>query len=269
MRRRSTLLAVLGLVLMLVAACGVASAPAPLGRSANASTAAAPSSPVAGIGGSARLPADVLDLRNWYLTLPTGQPGNPDTVHQPGLAGYSSTWFRLDDAKGGVVFTADAGGVTTKGSKYPRSELREMNGEAQASWSNTAGTHTLAVREAVTQLPSVKPDVVTAQIHDTNSDVVEVRLEGTRLIAQYDGGHTDVTLDPGYRLGTVYDLTIVASGGRIEVSYNGVRKAVIPQSGSGWYFKAGSYVQTNTSKGDPPDAVGVVVIYRLSVTHAL
>ena len=218
--------------------------------------------------GNATLPADVLDLTNWYLTLPTGQPGDPDTVEQPELARYNSTWFRLNDARDGVVFTADAGGVTTKNSTYPRSELREMKGQEKASWSNTTGTHILAVREAVTALPQVKPDVVTAQIHDSESDVVEVRLEGTRLIAQYDDGGTDVTLDPGYTLGTAYDLKIVATGGRIEISYNGVQKAVIQQSGSGWYFKAGSYMQSNISKGERPDAAGVVVIYALSVTHS-
>jgi hypothetical protein len=76
-----------------------------------------------------------------------------------------------------VVFTADAGGVTTKNSTYPRSELREMNGDEMASWSNRTGTHTLSVRQAVTELPKAKPELVTAQIHDAESDVMEVRLE--------------------------------------------------------------------------------------------
>ena len=92
--------------------------------------------------------------------------------------------------------------MTTSGSSYPRTELREMNGAKLAAWSNTQGTHTLTVRQAVTALPAAKPDVVTAQIHDAEDDVMEVRLESGKLIAQYNDGRTDVTLDPRYTLGT-------------------------------------------------------------------
>jgi Alginate lyase len=211
--------------------------------------------------------ARILDTSGWYLTLPTGSKGKPDTVEPPDLAGYSSKWFHLTSGKDGVVFTANAGGVTTSGSSYPRSELREMDGSRLAGWSNTQGTHTLTVREAVTTLPSAKPDVVTAQIHDSSDDVMEVRLEGSKLIAQYNDGRTDVTLDSHYELGTPYDLTITASGGRIRVYYNGAKKLDIAKRGSGWYFKAGSYVQSNTSKGDKASTVGVVVIYRVTATH--
>jgi hypothetical protein len=216
----------------------------------------------------ARNPGELLDLRNWYLTLPTGAEGDPDTVEQPALATYSSAWFGLDAARKGVVFTANAGGATTSGSSYPRSELREMNGTEKAAWSNKSGTHVLEVRQAVLAVPPAKPEVVTAQIHDSSDDVMEVRLEGERLIAQYDDGNEDITIDPAYRLGTPFNLRVVAAGGRVEVFYNGVRKAEIARSGSGWYFKTGSYLQSNTSKGDRPDAVARVVIYSARVTHS-
>lgn len=248
-------------------ACALAPPVAPVGPSAGGIASQAAATPAAPVVGHAQFPADVLDLRNWYLTLPTGRPRVPDTVEQPELATYSSTYFRLDATRDGVVFTADAGGVTTSGSDYPRSELREMNGDHHASWSNTSGTHTLRVRQAVTELPPVKSQVVTAQIHDAQSDVMEVRLQGTRLIAQYDNGRSAATLDPAYRLGTVYDLRIVAAVGRVAVFYNGVQKADVAASGSGWYFKSGSYVQTNTGKGDQPGAVARVVLYQLQVTH--
>ena len=218
--------------------------------------------------GTADLPSDVLDLRNWYLTLPTGTAGAPDTVNQPKLDTYTGTAFGLNDAKNGVVFTTTAGGVTTSGSTYPRSELREMAGTRKASWSNKSGTHTLVVRQAITELPAVKPEVVTAQIHNTSDDVMEVRLEGNRLLAQYNNGQRDITIDPAYVLGTVFDLRIVASSGKVRVYYNDVLKATISKSGSGWYFKSGSYLQTNTSKGDKPTAAGVVVTYALQVTHS-
>ena len=140
--------------------------------------------------------ARVLDASDWYLTLPTGSKGKPDTVQPAKLADYSSKWFHANSDKDGIVFTANVGGVTTSGSSYPRTELREMNGSKLAGWSNTQGTHTLTVRQAVTALPAAKPDVVTAQIHDSEDDVLEVRLEGGKLIASYNDGRTDVTLDP-------------------------------------------------------------------------
>jgi Alginate lyase len=216
----------------------------------------------------ARYPGELLDLRNWYLTLPSGEEGRPDTVEQPALDTYGSSWFGLDDGGDGVVFTANAGGVTTKNSSYPRSELREMNGTEKAAWSNTGGTHTLEVRQAVLSVPSAKPEVVTAQIHDASDDVMEIRLEGERLIAQYDDGHENITVDPSYVLGTPFNLRIVAADGRIDVFYNDEHRAEIRRTGSGWYFKTGSYLQSNPEKGDAPDAVARVVLYSVQVTHS-
>ncbi len=217
--------------------------------------------------GSAQVPGEVLDLRNWYLTLPTGETGHPDTVTQPRLAQYSGPFFRVDEARDGVVFTSQAGGVTTENSGYPRSELREMNGGQKAEWSNRRGEHTLELRQSVTALPPVKPEVVTAQIHDDESDVIEVRLEDNRLVAAYDDGKDEFVLDPAYVLGTPYDLRIVAAAGRIDVFYNGTRAGSAPVAGDDWYFKTGSYLQSNVSRGDAAEAVGAVVLYALRVTH--
>ena len=142
-----------------------------------------------------------------------------------------------------------------------------MTGTEKASWSNTTGTHVLRLRQAVTRLPTVKPHVVTAQIHDAENDVLEVRLENRRLLVAYDNGSDKITLDPAYALATPYDLQIDATDGHIRVSYNAIPKADISLSGSGWYFKTGSYVQSNPSRGDTPDAIGQVVLYSLSVQH--
>ncbi|GAA5161434.1 polysaccharide lyase family 7 protein [Pseudonocardia eucalypti] len=254
-------------LLVTTIACG---SPAPNAPPPDLAPATPPeiAAPDPGADRSNRYPSDVLDLKNWYLTLPTGKPKDPDTVEQPALARYRSEYFRLDGAGTGVVFRANAGGVTTKGSKYPRSELREMAGEEKASWSNGDGTHTMTVRQAVTRLPPAKPEIVAAQIHDADDDVLLVRVEGNRLIVRYDDGDSEAVLDPAYRLGTVYELRMVAAGGRVEIFYNGVRKAEVPKSGSGWYFKTGAYLQSNPDRGDAPDAVGEVVIYGLRVEHS-
>lgn len=250
-------LAALAVALVVVAAAGCASSPEP------------PPPPVTS--GPARagadVPGQVLDLKNWNLTLPTGTSGKPDTVLQPQLATFSSPFFQLDAAHDGVVLTSDAGGVTTENSTYPRSELREMNGDRLAKWSNRSGVHTLEVRQSVIALPPVKPEVVTAQIHNAKSDVIEIRLEDNRLLASYDDGDGEFVIDPAYVLGTPYDLRIVAAAGRIDVFYNGALAGGAALAGDDWYFKTGSYLQSNVSRGDAADAVGQVVLYTLTVNH--
>jgi poly(beta-D-mannuronate) lyase len=181
--------------------------------------------------------------------------------------------FHLDAARRGVVFRAPIGGVTTENSSYPRSELREMlpGGLREARWSNTAGQHILAVTEAITATPRVKPQVVAAQIHDAADDVVMIRLEGRRLFVESRGDDVGL-LDPGYRLGTRFAVAMVASPAGIRVFYRPAgarftRVVHVRTVGGGMYFKVGCYPQSNRSHGDPPSAFGEVVVYSLGVSH--
>lgn len=239
-------------------------APQPQGAST------APASPAPAPSGTPLRPSDILDLSNWYLGIPvnTSHDGAPDIIRQPELDGYSSVWFHANAAGDGVVFDANAGGYTTSGSSYPRTELREMSGSSLASWDSRSGTHTLEVSEAITQVTPVKPDIVAAQIHDSSDDVIEIRLQGSVLAVHSNDGKTKTPLDTAYQLGARFDLKIVADSGGIDVYYNGVLKTTVKASGSGYYFKAGAYVQSNPSKGEDPDAIGEVVIYDLAVRHS-
>jgi hypothetical protein len=90
------------------------------------------------------------------------------------------------------------------------------------------------VRQAITEAPPTKPEVVAAQIHDGEDDVLQIRLEGRTLSALYADGDEQIVLDADYRLGTPYDLRMVAADSRITVFYNGVQKAEIDEGGSGW-----------------------------------
>ena len=113
----------------------------------------------AGAGRTASKPGELIDTNDWYLTLPTGKEGSPDTIEGSQLATYHSKFFDLTSARRHRLQRRRRG-VTTKNSHYPRSELREMDGSEKASWSNTSGTHIFDVREAFTKLPSAKPEVV-------------------------------------------------------------------------------------------------------------
>jgi len=221
-------------------------------------------------GTSDGVPARVLNLTNWKLTLPIGKSAHSATeVKQPALNTYqNAAAFHLDAAGKGVVFRANAGGATTSGSTYPRSELREMKngGKDEASWSSKSGQHVMTVTEAITATPAAKPHVVAAQIHDAEDDVVMVRLEKNRLFVEADGDDVGV-LNADYVLGTKFTVELRATSSGIRVTYNGSRVVNYNKSGSGYYFKAGCYTQSNVDRGDKAAAYGEVVIYALQVQH--
>jgi alginate lyase len=219
--------------------------------------------------GGAGTPAALLDMSAWKLTLPGGKEGSPTEILPPDLKSFTENGvFHMSREGDGVVFRAEVGGATTKNSDYPRSELREMaSAEEEAAWSNTSGTHTLDVRQAITEVPPVKPHVVAAQIHDGKDDVLQIRLEDKTLAVQYNDGNDQVVIDPDYQLGTPYDLRIVAEDGRVVVFYNGKQAAELPLNGSSWYYKVGAYTQSNPAKGDKAGAAGEVVVYDLAIDH--
>jgi Alginate lyase len=217
---------------------------------------------------ASRFPSEIIDPENWYLTLPTGKKGSPDTIDAAKLASYHSEFFQLNEQRNGVVFTANAGGVTTSGSHYPRSELREMNGDEKASWDGRKGTHTMVLDQAITETPKNKPDVIAGQIHGTTDDLMQIHLSGTQLTVKYADGKKKVPLDDNYQLGKRFNVKIESSEGHVKVWYDGAEKADLAINSSTSYFKAGAYVNSNTSKGDSSSAEGQVVIYNVDVQHA-
>jgi hypothetical protein len=217
--------------------------------------------------GAARFPADLIDTSQWYLTLPTGAEGDPDTVEGESLKTLDNEWFTLNESRDGIVFTANAGGVTTENSNYPRSELREMNGSEKAAWDGRKGTHVMELDQAITQVPATKPDVIAGQIHGGDDDVMQIHLSGDLLTVKYDDGDKEVVLDDSYQLGERFTVKIVSSDSRVTVWHNGELKADLPIFGTASYFKAGVYVNSNTDKGANSSDIGQVVVYRVDISH--
>ncbi|NEA30915.1 polysaccharide lyase family 7 protein [Streptomyces sp. SID13031] len=217
------------------------------------------------------VPADVLDLTNWKLTLPTGSSGSPTEIKQPALDSYTNSPYFVV-AGDGVQFRAPVNGVTTSGSSNPRSELREManNGTSNASWSSTSGTHTLVVRESFDHLPADKPALVGAQIHDADDDVTVFRLEGTSLyVTNGDTTHHKLVTS-SYVLGTVYEAKFVVNAGKVKAYYNGTLQTTISKNFTGAYFKAGAYTQANCSNSSPCASTnyGQTTLYGLAFSHS-
>lgn len=220
-----------------------------------------------------RTPGKVLNLKNWKLTLPiSGEDGpeEPAEVKQPQLNTYQSRFFHLNDARDGVVFRATAGGKTTQGTDFARTELREMtsHGTQKAAWSTDRGQrHSMTITQAITHLPPGRPAIVAGQIHGPDSEYVAlVRLDGQRMYVKTEQGAV-ADLDTGYKLGTTYTLRLEATGSRIKIYYNGALKSTLERSCNECYFKAGAYLQTNT-QWDNPQSYGEVTIYRLKVEHS-
>ncbi|ADP78246.1 polysaccharide lyase family 7 protein [Pseudofrankia inefficax] len=260
----------------------VAPAGGPL-PAALAPQAPAPSPAAGGVGAAAAgsstapVPAQILDLSKWKLTLPvTSAPGADSTngreaaqISRPALRTFSmAPYFTPTGDNKGVHFRAPVNGATTPGSSYPRSELREMSADrVPAAWSSTTGTNTMSIREAITHLPTRKPEMVAGQIHDANGYVAMIRLDGSRLYVEHDGQNVG-DLNTHYVLGTVFRIRMVAAGGLVSVYYNDKAPVTFPLREGGLYFKAGCYTQSNLSKGEPPDAYGEVALYDLRVSHS-
>lgn len=206
-------------------------------------------------------PSQVLDLAFWKVSLPTDN----QEVTQPALSSFHDDAFRVVEA---VQFTATCGGKPQPGSKYPRSELREMNADgSNASWSTTSGVHTMDLTQRITHLPVIKPQVVCGQIHSATEYLILVELDSHKLYVRYKDTVAGV-LDDNYQLGTYFDMKIRASSGYVDVFYNGAHMVHRAMDANGCYFKAGCYVQSDTGTGDLPTAYGQVEISRLVVSHS-
>jgi len=225
-------------------------------------------------------PSDVLDLTNWKITIPFDRNGNDgptkkaSEVKPPVINTYIlPPYFTVNDDCSAVIFRAHAGGATTSGSGYPRSELRERTngGTSDISWSSGSGKHTMRIRQRVTHLPVVKPHVVVGQIHDGNDDVIVVRLERKKLFVDINGDDGPI-MTSNYELGTEFDVAFVVENNETKVYYNNSLVYTHRQSYSGAYFKAGMYTQSSCGgrkkvAGESCNAYGEVEITRLSTKH--
>jgi hypothetical protein len=95
--------------------------------------------------------SDHFDLENWKITLPVDSKGKTSGTAKEvkNLIGYEDRFF-YDAKDGAMIFKAGVDGATTSGSKYARTELREMDGSDRATWKLSEGgtlTATLKVDE--------------------------------------------------------------------------------------------------------------------------
>jgi len=209
-----------------------------------------------------------IDLNSWKLTLDVEDPEDkrkPLEILPPQLLKFLHPHFIKTEA--GITFKAECGGKTTRGSKYPRSELRELTGDKLSGWQMNQGTHEMIWTCAVTHLPKVKSQVVVGQIHDGDDDVIEIRHTDNYVEVIHDDKHYG-KLITGYKLGDTYTASISVRNGIIYIFSGKTTIAVsTAQKAKNCYFKLGCYVQSNPTKGDDPKDYGEVRLYALRVVH--
>ena len=258
--------------LALVAGLGVAFAGNAMATPATAPSAARPhlSTSVA--------PGGNFDLSHWSLQLPIGSSGSPDTIppaQLEGASGFQDSYFYTNKTDGGMEFWDPENGVTTANSKYPRSELREMDSSGQdANWFPNGTTNTLSASLKVVKVPD---HVCVGQIHLGSGGSTKPLLElyyhkdGSLVlgIEQTPAGGNQITYPVGNAsLGTKFSYTIGLSNSTISLSVNGGAAQTWQMSstfnGYGMYFKAGDYDQ---SVGSSSSVGATVEFYSLNVAH--
>ena len=236
-------------------------------------------------------PSDILDLRLWNISIPVQKPNGTDPISVFNLIGYEHPQFFFADA-GGVYFVCPVNGHTTKNSKYPRAELRELDptmldtDDQEAYWNLTRGGHmeaTLKVLEQPTLTDGTAGRIVIGQIHGNGDELIRLYyLNGEIYFRNDKAGPNDEELTfylenagnrPSIPLGDEFSYVIDARGNRLFVSltHNGTTYVSYTVINDTWqndnrlYFKAGCYLNCNDEQGF--EGQGGVAFNALSFHH--
>lgn len=226
------------------------------------------------------------DFSEWTLALPVDNDGKKvGTAAQiKNLSAYQgSEFFRATDDT--LTFRAMVDGSTTSGTKYARSELREINDGKLAAWNLKQGgtmTATLSVDDAPTYFDGTTGKLVIGQIHGKNDELVRLYWDNGAVYFKNDlAGPSnkemkfDLRADDGTMAsigkGEVFSYKIDAVGNSLQVSVYADDKVYSSTTtiNSIWqsdtlYFKAGVYLGVNETQGT---GVGQASFYALDFGH--
>ncbi len=222
-----------------------------------------------------------INFANWELQQPFPAPnGQAQVISSSQLqSGYSNTYFY--NSKNGVqVFMDPATGAVTPGSLHPRSELREMSGNALAAWTG-AGTNALTFTGEVVKVGGgATGKTVIAQIHQSTSDaplyevIYSTALKGFAVMYENTQGQgTYVNLNYPYPLKTPYTikLSVINYVVQIKINHTVVFTQTIDPAlqSATLYFKCGNYDQTASQGAVSVVPYTIVKDYAINVIHLL
>lgn len=215
-----------------------------------------------------RAPGENFDLSVWKLTLPIDANGGKALGQaaeiNPIPPTFQSVPYFYTAPDGGMVFMAPTDGATTSGSRYPRSELRELDAAGrEIAWTTAIGgslTATLAVN-ALPKVNGVDGSIVIGQVHGPNDELCRLTYTAGKLTFSNDKSGTALTeqkfilKDSTGRAAQVplnqrfdYIIRVNDTTVSVIVRYQGVLYRASDRVRSFWagkplYFKAGAYVQ--------------------------
>ncbi len=242
---------------------------------------------------SDKFPSDIIPgLNKWKLTLPVDANGNtsagttnvddrntnPLEVADSNLIDYKyPPYFDVIDTE--VVFRAPCDGATTKGSHYPRCELRQRVGGGNNYWS-VSDYQYMQVELRVTHLPVEKPDVCMAQIHGPVGEPMRVHYHANKgLYLVWNRTHHIYFKDKvPYTLGQKLRITVTVDKGVISCTilnldnHRSFSYSWKSNETTG-YFKTGCYTQSSIFlsqikkgyKDESMDAYGEVRISKIDL----
>lgn len=232
-------------------------------------------------------PADLLHIGSTggYWSLDIGLDSGDISVDYPTLTGgYTNYpyWYNNSGGTAVVCYVDMAGGTTSSGTHYARTELRELksDGSSHAAW--TASTSSSVVHEMsytfkITHLQPNKPWVTIGQIHDSSSDALSIKIKGSSTSALsivatlYDVDQSTPLLS-SYNIGDTVSMRINITGGVLKIYVNGTLKLTSSAlSGkSSLYFKCGVYPQSHDDWGgfESPTEYCQAELSGLAVSHS-
>jgi hypothetical protein len=233
-----------------------------------------------------------IDLKLWKITLPVDSSGgfSGGAVEVKNIpSDYQRAPYFVRNSDGSLTFSAPTDGATTSGSKYPRSELREMTASgANAAWTIEQGGYleaTLAVNEIPVKSDGSLGRVVIGQIHGPDDELNRLYYDKGQIYFVDDKAgssqkETQFVLRSNsgaaasIPLNAKFDYSIQIRDGlqTVSVSYGGTVYSATETISSFWpgkalYFKAGIYVQVGkagSGAGSIGTGKGTVTFYRLT-----
>lgn len=232
-------------------------------------------------------PSGNFNLANWKLTLPTDSYGRftGTAVEVKNLSGYRNPKYFYTGSTGAMIFTAPVEGATTSGSRFARSELREMQGAERAAWTLQQGgsmTATLEVDKVPTLFNGKSGKIVIGQIHGQTDELVRLYWENNTVYFKNDKAgvtNSELRFDLKNASGQIPNISrderfsykITAKGDSLTVTVYADGKTYTSQTriNDVWgkdtfYFKAGAYLGVNETQGL---GFGQTSFYALSVNH--
>ncbi|MCF6240746.1 MAG: polysaccharide lyase family 7 protein [Bacteroidales bacterium] len=238
-------------------------------------------------------PSDIIgSLARWKLTLTGDGKGfdsseapdfehrntNPLEVIGGNLLHYEYRPYFYADINE-IVFKAPCSGATTKGSKYPRCELRQLVGGGNNYWS-VNDYQFLQVVLRVIHTPKEKPNVCITKIHGPEQEPLRIHYDANKglYLVWNHTNHIYLKDKLPYTLGQKLRITVNVNKAVILCSIFNINTNKsfsykwISQDNTG-YFKVGCYTQSSIFlseikegyKDELPDAYGEVHLLSIDL----